>query len=261
MAIKKSVGKLGANHILDAKVIQASLNSISIPYGLPQKLIVDGLVGKKTIEAIELFQNNVVRLVSPDGCVNPNKKTHAVIKKYLSKKITLDVLLAIMGHGERQKIEVFYPQIEALLPRYKVNTPLRKSHFLAQIGHESLSLIYTEEIATGQAYEGRVDLGNTQKGDGVRFKGRGLIQLTGRHNYTEYGIYIGIELLADGQEKLISISPKYALDVALWFWNKRKLNNYADRDDLLAITRRVNGGYNGLEDRQDYLNRAKFFLL
>lgn len=104
-------------------------------------------------------------------------------------------------------------------------------------------------------------MGNTQKGDGVRFKGRGLIQLTGRDNYKKYGDSISIDLLKKGNEQIIATTPKYALDVSLWYWISRKLNRYADRDDIKAVTRRVNGGYNGLADRQAYLNRAKFFLV
>src|SRR5690606_38929578 len=111
--------------------------------------------------------------------------------------------------------------------------------------HESMSLTYTEEIASGAAYEGRKDLGNTEKGDGVRFKGRGLIQLTGRKNYADYADYACLNLLKKGNERLVSLHPTYALDASLWFWSKRKLNSFSDKDDLRSITRRVNGGYNG----------------
>lgn len=104
-------------------------------------------------------------------------------------------------------------------------------------------------------------MGNTQKGDGIRFKGRGLIQLTGRNNYEEYGAHARLNLTKAGNENLIAKIPKYAVDVSLWFWDKRNLNTYADNDDLRSVTRRVNGGYNGLDDRKQYLDRAKFFLL
>lgn len=166
-----------------------------------------------------------------------------------------------MAMGTRSAIHTYLNLLNTALPKYNINSPIRLSHFLAQIGHESLSFIYTQELASGAAYEGRKDLGNTQKGDGVRFKGRGLIQLTGRDNYAHYGKYIKVDLLKLGNEQLVATTPKYTLDVSLWFWNKRKLNNYADNDNLKAITRRVNGGYNGLKDRGLYLERAKFFLL
>lgn len=132
---------------------------------------------------------------------------------------------------------------------------VRAAHFLAQLGHESVSLRYTEEIASGSAYEGRADLGNTQPGDGVRFKGRSFIQITGRHNYGRFSEW------AAGQ-KLVP-SPRYFLDHAgelssdrwawigsTWYWlTQRPLNQLADADDMYGVTRAINGGLNGLDDR------------
>jgi len=141
------------------------------------------------------------------------------------------------------------------------DTPLRQCHFLAQTGHESGDLLYTEELASGQAYEGRTDLGNTQPGDGPKFKGRGLIQLTGRANYVAYGNSIGQDLTVDGNWTSVATDPSLAVDAACWFWTTHNLNALADNDDLQTITRRVNGGLNGLQDRQDHLDRAKFGLL
>lgn len=261
MAIKQSVGAKGKNESTDVKVIQAALNlSQSDQFKISAKLVVDGKSGGKTVAAIENFQNSVVGMESPDGRIDPSGKTLAALKKQLSKGLSEDALLAIMAKGDSSTIKAYLTLFKAAFPKYQVNTPLRTAHFLAQVGHESLSLRYTRELASGAAYEGRTDLGNTQKGDGVRFKGRGLIQLTGRDNYSKYGTYAKLDLLKKGNEELIANTPKYALDVSLWFWDGRKLNNHADADDLRAITRRVNGGYNGLADRQDYLTRAKFFL-
>ena len=168
---------------------------------------------------------------------------------------------AIMGHGKQITLNVYLPLFQNMLPQYQINTPLRIAHFLAQVGHESLSLIYTEELASGEAYEGRKDLGNTETGDGKRFKGRGLIQLTGRANYATYSNEACLALMEDGKQSLLSQLPTYALDVSLWFWKKNNLNSKADIDDIRAVTKRVNGGYNGLDDRQNYLCRAKFFLI
>ena len=156
---------------------------------------------------------------------------------------------------------MYLPLFQAKLPKYQIITPLRIAHFLAQVGHESLSLTYTEELASGEAYEGRKDLGNIEKGDGKRFKGRGLIQLTGRNNYEAYSNDACLNLMHKGNEKFVSQVPTYALDASLWFWKRQNLNERADMDDLRGITRRVNGGYNGLEDREKYLARAKFFLI
>lgn len=141
-----------------------------------------------------------------------------------------------------------------------ITTPARMAAFLAQVGHESGQLRYFEELASGQAYEGRTDLGNTQPGDGVRFKGRGPIQLTGRSNYRAAGAALGLNL---------ENNPTRAADVdvgfrtAVWFWNSRSLSALADEGTLEAfreITRRINGGQNGAADRESLWARAKKVL-
>ncbi len=140
-----------------------------------------------------------------------------------------------------------------------ISTPLREAHFLSQVGHESGDLLYTEELASGAAYEGRADLGNTQPGDGRRYKGRGLIQLTGRANYAAYGAAIGRDLLTD--PGAVAREPALCVGVATWFWAKHGLNALADADDCEGITRRINGGTNGLADRRARLETAKAVLL
>ncbi|TFI58396.1 peptidoglycan-binding protein [Sphingomonas parva] len=142
------------------------------------------------------------------------------------------------------------------LGRYQITTPLRIAHFLAQIAHESDGFCTCEEYASGAAYEGRADLGNDQPGDGVRFKGRGLIQLTGRRNYRVYGQRIGIDLVADPPRAEEAMT---ALVLACEYWTQTAggLNRFADRDDIISITRAINGGLNGLDDRRRYLARAK----
>jgi len=120
--------------------------------------------------------------------------------------------------------------------------------------------MYSEETASGAAYEGRNDLGNTQAGDGPRFKGRGLIQLTGRNNYTAYGNDTGKNLTDGGNPQLVAADPSLAVDVSCWFWDTNNLNTLADADDIIGVTKAVNGGLNGLESRKAYLRRAKFFL-
>ena len=263
MSIKLSVGSKGRNKKVDVKVIQAALNlSKSAKFKLTKKLTIDGKNGGKTIAAIELFQKSIVGLSKPDGRVDPKGKTIRELKKQLKKGITEDAMLAIMASGSKTKIKKYMPSFKKSMTKYKINTALRQAHFLAQVGHESHSFYYTEEIASGAAYENRKDLGNTQKGDGKRFKGRGFLQLTGRTNYSKYGKYVGVDFLKKGKEKLIATTIKYAVDSSCWYWTVfKKLNKYADKDNLKAVTRRVNGGYNGLADRRDYLNRAKFFLV
>jgi putative chitinase len=168
--------------------------------------------------------------------------------------ITQEQLSAIAPYSRRDRLEKLLPHLNTTMQRYAITTPLRKAHFLAQVGHESDGFNTNEEYASGADYEGRRDLGNTQAGDGVRFKGRGLIQVTGRANYADCGRALNVDLINNprrlGDFDLACLS-------AGWYWDTRKLNNHADRDDILTITKIINGGTNGLADRQSYLARAK----
>ena len=162
-------------------------------------------------------------------------------------------------YGARQAeiIDAVGPVLEATLTEYAINSDIRAAHFLAQTCHESAGFRTTEEFASGSAYEGRKDLGNTQPGDGPRYKGRGLIQLTGRANYVEYGEALGLDLV-DHPET--AAEPVISLLIACEFWKRRGLNQFADRDDIETITRRINGGLNGFDDRKAYLAKAKAAL-
>ncbi len=141
-----------------------------------------------------------------------------------------------------------------------INTCLRKAAFLAQLAHESGQLVYMEELASGEAYEGRKDLGNTQPGDGKRFKGRGPIQLTGRANYRAAGQALGIDLEANPEQVK---TPYVGFRTSVWFWTTRKLNDLADQGTLESfrqITKKINGGTNGQADREEYWAKAKAAL-
>lgn len=155
-------------------------------------------------------------------------------------------------------IERFYIPFCDTIERYDITTPKRLAAFIAQLAHESGSLRYVEEIASGEAYEGRKDLGNTKPGDGVRFKGRGLIQITGRANYQAIANEFDIPQLMDQPE--ILERPEWAVLSAGWFWNRRNLNDYADNEDFRKITKLINGGYNGYEDRLKSYEYAKAAL-
>jgi putative chitinase len=144
-----------------------------------------------------------------------------------------------------------------LLNGYHINTPLRLAHFLAQIDHESGGFKHLTELgnrAYFNKYEGRKDLGNTEVGDGFRFRGRGYIQVTGRYNYLQLSKDTGIDFVNNPDLLATEVN---AVVSACWFWSKRKLNALADKDDLIGITRRVNGGLNGLEDRRKKLAKWK----
>ncbi len=175
-------------------------------------------------------------------------------------ELNLNVLQGIMPAANEVEVELYLPYLLAKMKAREIDTPLRRAHFLAQIGHESGALRYNEERASGAAYENRRDLGNSEDGDGRRFKGRGLIQLTGRANYRDYGKSIGIDLTDDENRLKVARDPALAVDAACWFWQTRKLNRFADDDDVVEVTRRINGGTNGLADRKDYLARARYFL-
>jgi len=146
---------------------------------------------------------------------------------------------------------------KSLLTKYEIITPLRLSHFFAQIAHESGGFKYLTELgdkAYFNKYENRLDLGNTQKGDGYKFRGRGYIQVTGRANYTELSKDTKIDFISNPD---ILSQEVNAILSALWFWNKKKLNQFADLDDIKTITKKINGGYNGLKERQNYLIEYK----
>lgn len=145
---------------------------------------------------------------------------------------------------------------------YDINTPARQAAFLAQIGHESGRLKYVREIwaptPAQERYEGRVDLGNVFEGDGFKFRGRGLLQVTGRDNYRRVGAALGLQDILERPELLEQ--PQHAARSAGWFWRTHGLNELADQGDFIRVTRRVNGGVTGLAERQALWESAKAAL-
>lgn len=172
-------------------------------------------------------------------------------------ELTGDQIKKILPSASKSNINKYLPYINQYMEMYGINTPLRVSGFIAQVGHESGSFVYVREIASGAAYEGRKDLGNTQKGDGVRFKGRGLIQITGRANYTKVSEDLGIDCI--NHPELLE-QPNNAVQSACWFWQTHGLNEIADNDDIVKMTKVINGGTNGLNDRTKIYNKAKQVL-
>ena len=158
--------------------------------------------------------------------------------------------------GERQNVIIAAvgEVLAATLDSYAINTRLRIAHFLGQTCHESAGFRTTEEFASGENYEGRLDLGNTKQGDGVRYKGRGLLQLTGRANYKTFGALLGVDL--EGNPELAA-EPVQSLRIACEFWKEKKLNPFCDSDDIVEVTRRINGGKNGLVERRVLTGKAK----
>ena len=155
------------------------------------------------------------------------------------------------------RADAFLEPLNEAMDIYNIDSPQRKAAFLAQIAHESGELRYVRELASGEDYEGRTDLGNVVEGDGVKFKGRGLIQITGRINYASCGSALHLDLLADPE---LLTTPTNASRSAAWFWLTHGCNELADADNFRRITIRINGGLNGWEDRLKYWNKAKEVL-
>jgi putative chitinase len=260
MCIARSVGRGGVNEAADVKTIQVLLNLNQPRLGPLAPLAVDGAIGEHTIEAIETFQASEVVMAAPSGVVDPQSPTLKALAAGMPPGLSAEKIQGIMIHAAASTVATFADRLIAKMAARGIDVPLRQSHFLAQVGHESGELRFRQEIASGQQYEGRKDLGNTEPGDGPRFKGRGLIQLTGRANYRAYGAAIGVDLLSNNQWERVATDADLAVDVACWFWQTHDLNPFADADDLTSITRKINGGLNGFDDRQRQLARSKFFL-
>lgn len=151
------------------------------------------------------------------------------------------------------RIDVFLPLLNETLEKYQIDSAQRIRMFLAQVGHESAQLRYTEEIASGVAYEGRKDLGNVSPGDGVKYKGRGLIQLTGKSNYVLCGLALDLPLIEQPQ---LLAQYKEACLSAGWFWENKNLNSLCDLGLFEQLTKRINGGLNGYPNRYKLYQRA-----
>ncbi len=192
---------------------------------------------------------------------------------------------AVLPRLNWDKAQLYIPFITTVLPKFGIDTPLRKAHFLAQLAHESGALQFTQEnlnysvqglrsvfgkyfptieLANAYArkpekianrvYAGRMGNGNEASGDGWKFRGRGLIQLTGKDNYQKFSQENGIDCIKNPD---LLLQPEWALTSACWFWKKNNLNKFADADDIIMVTKRINGGTHGLPDRQQYLNSFK----
>jgi len=155
-----------------------------------------------------------------------------------------------VGRVQEAFINEVGPTFHATLLSFDINV----DHFLAQACHETMGLAVFLEIASGDAYEWRKSLGNTRAGDGRRYKGRGIFQLTGRYNYQKYGALIHLDLENNPD---LALLPANSLAIACAYWNANDLNYLADADDIEGVTRRINGGLNGLADRKRYLAKIR----
>lgn len=167
--------------------------------------------------------------------------------------ITGAQLFAVMRYASL-RIPQYLDPLNTAMNEFGIRSDMRQAAFLAQIAHESGELRYTSEIADGTAYEGRVELGNTEPGDGPRFKGHGLIQVTGRKNHILCGIALKLDLVA--HPELIT-EPLGAARSAGWFWQSHGCNELADGNMFGKITKTINGGFNGLDERLGYWLAAR----
>lgn len=202
--------------------------------------------------------------------------------------VTIEQLQKATGSKDIARLTQIAKGLNETLTKYNINTPLRINHFLAQVLHESGNLTKTKEnllySAAGLAstfkkyfineeaakpyakqqdkianyvYANRMGNGPESSGDGAKYKGRGFIQVTGRQNYESITKELGIDFV-NHPELLESL--EYASLSAGWYWNKCKLNTYADKDDILTITKKINGGTNGLDDRKANLAKLKTII-
>ena len=267
MCLSATVGRGGRNEREDVRTAQLLLN-LNAPQ-IAGPTVPDGVCGPDTIASLEQFQRNVIGCKDKPGLLTPelassgaegSGTTLKALQAGMPAGLSSEKLEAIFIHAPASTVTRFYPALLAGMAAAGLTTVLRQAQFLAQVGHESGELRYTEEMASGAAYEGRKDLGNLQKGDGVRFKGRGLIQITGRANYLAFGEARKSDFVTGDAPARIAAEPALAVDVAVWFWQPHNLNAPADKDDVLTITKRINGGTNGLPEREALLARAKWFL-
>ena len=167
--------------------------------------------------------------------------------------MTNEQLRQIATRATLVSINTYAPLLNRYMHNYNLCGKLREAAFLATVIHESGHFRYTREIASGAAYEGRKDLGNIYKGDGVKFRGRGLIQLTGRSNYERASKALGVDFVSNPQ---LLEQPRYATQVSCWWWADKGLNEVADTGNFRKVTRIVNGGYNGFSDREFWYKKA-----
>ena len=184
---------------------------------------------------IEQFRDDAVEIEDP-----------IIFEQFVSKP----QLATIWGCNPSLITNAEIDEMNACLERYEITTPQRIRHFLSQTAHESGGGRYKKELASGEAYEFRDDLGNDEVGDGPKYKGAGYIQLTGKYNYLRLSQYLNDPQVMNGVEY---VAENYPFTSAGYWWMDNDMNELIDSGaDVLAVTRRVNGGTNGLADREKY---------
>jgi len=159
---------------------------------------------------------------------------------------------ACKGNVTRIKLQLYTPILNKYMIMYNITTTQRMSMFIANLLVESGRFNYVKELANGLAYEHRKDLGNINDGDGVKYKGRGLIQITGRNNYTLLTKDFKVDFITHPE---LLEQPEYAVRSACWYWSTHKLNEIADTLNFKQTVKLINGGLNGYDVRLNYYNQ------
>ena len=223
-------------------------------------LTADGSFGPKTETAVKDWQSK--NGLTADGIVGDGTWSKMFGTEVIKEDVVITPVTGLSIDKLKGKVpDTVLSQIAETAKKFNITSNLRLAHFMAQCAHESGNWKYRLELASGSAYEGRKDLGNTETGDGVRFKGRGYIQLTGRANYGKFSKFIGEDCVANPN----LVSDKYPLASAGFFFDSNKLWSICDlgsTDEVVTkVTKRVNGGTNGLADRlkhfHEYWNLLK----
>jgi len=242
--VKKLITEIDATL---AKEIQAGLNKLGFNCGA-----VDGIVGTNT--KLEWAKWKTTEYLGDLDFIGDGSL------KLLREKVASFQPRQLVTKGQAEAVygrpitDTQLIDLNACLNRFGINTNARIRHFLAQTAHESGGLRWLQELASGAAYEWRKDLGNIHAGDGPRFKGAGVIQLTGRANYQALANYLNDPRVMDGHRYVASVYP---FTSAGFWWHNGNMNALIDSGaSVEKVTRRVNGGINGLSDRQKYYNKA-----
>lgn len=226
------------------KQIQTRLEYLNLYHGK-----VDGLWGPRTQQAIAQFCKDHHLNNYQTGEYGPTWAK--ALNDARRELITEAQAESIFG---RSILQSHLADLNSCLVRFEINTPGRLRHFMSQIAHESAGCKYLKELASGDAYEGRRDLGNTQKGDGRRFKGGGALQVTGRANYQALCNYLNDPRVMEGCSY---VSQNLPFTASGHWWMRNHMNALCDQGGSVEqVTRRVNGGVNGLSDRKMYYIRA-----
>lgn len=253
----------GEPFLLDYDYIQNTLRKKSIPQDTMQPHVptTEKNLEQEFIESLGLDKEVTIEPESVPGTPQTTQQEVPPLSSMQLKPTgfdmeNIDILKKVSSSSaDESALQVLAAGMDSVLVENGIDTPLRKRHFIAQLAHESAGFRSMVELRSDSSAEAKYGahtrvgkvLGNTQPGDGARYKGRGFIQLTGRYNYRAVGNAIGIDLENNPD---LAAEPEIALLVAIAFWNSRDLNELADANNLKAITKKINGGFNGLADRR-----------